>query len=82
MYQNAASKPATIDTVDQWIAAYHCNYDVVADPKMLARPPSGSIGMPYHVFINPRDMTVFAVTQGAGPSTESKLKELIALTKK
>ena len=82
MYQDGARRGATKDTVDGWISAFHCNYDVVIDPKASCRPPSGSIGLPYHVIVNPRDMTVYAIAQGAGATLDAKVKELIALNKK
>lgn len=70
--------PATRASVDSWISAYRCNYDVVVDPKMTIFPAgSGTVGLPYNLVVDPRTMKIVKIIQGDGPGVDSAVKAVI-----
>jgi len=75
--QGNTKTPATEPDVDSWIKTFKCTYDVVLDPSMSIAT-GGSIGLPYNVIVDPRDMTIYKVVQGDGPSVDAALKAVIA----
>jgi thiol-disulfide isomerase/thioredoxin len=67
MIQDSKRNPATQLTVDQWLAAYRLNFDIVLDDEPQTLPSSGTVGLPYNYIINPRDMKVYRIIQGVNP---------------
>ncbi len=78
MVENASRAPAVQKTVDDWIAKYKCQYDVVMGKIGDIAAGSGSIGLPYNVIINPRNMKVYKIIPGDGPSVDSAINALVA----
>ena len=79
MIENAARSPATQKTVDDWIAKYKCEYDVVMGRiNDLAPPSGGTIGLPYNVIIDTKTMIIEAVVQGDGPAIKTTIYKIIA----
>lgn len=79
MIENASRTPATQKTVDDWIAKYKCEYDVVMGKiGDLAPPSGGSIGLPYNVIIDTKTMLIDTIVPGDGPSVDSAINKIIA----
>ncbi len=79
--QNASRGNATKASVDTWISAYSCNYDVVLDPlggKSIFPGTGGTIGLPYNLIVDPRTMKITKIIQGDGSSVDSAVNALIA----
>lgn len=67
MIEDNKKNPATQTTVDQWLAAYRLNFDIVLDDEQQTLPKTGSVGLPYNYVLNPRDMRVYRIVQGVNP---------------
>ena len=76
MIEDAASKPATIDTALQWKQQYKLTTTTVAaNPEFFfSQLAQGTIGLPFLVVIDPRTMTLVETQQGY-PFDETKLVE-------
>ncbi len=71
---HAASTQADVDS---WIKQYKCQYDVVQGKIMDLAAGGGSIGLPYNVIVDPRDMKVYKVVQGDGASVDAALDAVV-----
>ena len=78
MVEDYLRKPATRTTADQWIAKYHCEYDLVVDSKTSIAPEGETIGMPYNVVVDPRTMKIEKIVPGDGAPVDSVVEALIA----
>ena len=67
MIEDNKKNPATQLTVDQWVALFKPNFDIVLDDAPSSLPTSGTVGLPYNYVINPRDMKIFRIIQGLNP---------------
>jgi hypothetical protein len=78
--QNASRGNATKASVDTWISAYSCNYDVALDPtggKSIFPGTGGTIGLPYTLIVDPRTMKIVKIIQGDGSTVDNAVKALL-----
>jgi hypothetical protein len=66
--QDQAHAPATQKTVDDWIATFKTNYDIVVDATLQTAPKdaqgNGSMALPYNYVIDTRTMRIASIVSG------------------
>ncbi len=81
---NNGKRTSDVAVAQQWMKAFHLtNVPVVMDPQFeFASYVNGTIGLPYNVLVNPRDMKVLKVAYNVGPGGhEPAIDGLIAANK-
>jgi hypothetical protein len=78
LFQDAKSEPASIEDVERWIANFHTNFPMVADPGLQLDGYASSDLAPLNLVVDPRSMKIlrkFVGNQGTlWPYIESELK--------
>jgi hypothetical protein len=78
LFQDAKREPASLDDVERWIANFHTNFPMVADPGLQLDGYASSDSAPLNMVVDPRSMKIlrkYVGNQGTlWPYLESELK--------
>ncbi len=79
LFEDGQKRPATIEDVERWIANFHTNFPMVADPYLYLGPYASTDLAPLNMVVDPRTMKIlrkYVGDQGAvmWPYIESELK--------
>lgn len=79
LFEDGQKHPATIEDVERWIANFHTNFPMVADPYLYLGPYASTDLAPLNMVVDPRTMKIlrkYVGDQGAvmWPYIESELK--------
>jgi hypothetical protein len=76
MVEESDRSPATAATVESWTKKYRVPFDQVLDPTH-AEVAAISVGLPYHVVIDPRTMRIVRIVEGEGAAIDSAVESLL-----
>ena len=79
LFQDGKREPATLADVERWIANFHTNFPMVADPELQLDRYASSDSAPLNMLVDPRSMQIlrkYVGDQGTvmWPYIESELK--------
>lgn len=79
LFEDGQKRPASIEDVERWIANFHTNFPMVADPYLYLGPYASTDLAPLNMVVDPRTMKIlrkYVGDQGAvmWPYIESELK--------
>ena len=78
LFQDAKREPASLEDVERWIANFHTNFPMVADPGIQLESYASSDLAPLNMVVDPRSMKIlrkYVGNQGTlWPYIESELK--------
>jgi hypothetical protein len=79
LFQDAQRNAASLEDVERWIASFHTNFPMVADPELQLAAYASPDSAPLNMLVDPRSMKIlrkYVGDQGAvmWPYIESELK--------
>ena len=79
LFEDGQKHPASVEDVERWIANFHTNFPMVADPYLYLGPYASTDLAPLNMVVDPRTMKIlrkYVGDQGAvmWPYIESELK--------
>ena len=58
LFQDGKREPATLADVERWIANFHTNFPMVADPELQLDRYASSDSAPLNMLVDPRSMQI------------------------
>ncbi len=79
LFEDGQKHPASVDDLERWIANFHTNFPMVADPYLYLGPYASTALAPLNMVVDPRTMKIlrkYVGDQGSvmWPYIESELK--------